>query len=81
MEISFFMSNKPLNNQKILAFFIFSKQCQILNLYRKYPSVRNYDKFYVFEIFFEAENTLGKIDFLLGSIYLSCYGYSEHIWV
>ena len=37
-EISFFILNKSLNNQKILALLIFSKQCQIFYVFPKYPS-------------------------------------------
>ena len=45
----------------------------------KIPLDVEFIKFTVFETIFEAENTMAEINFLLGSIYLRFYGYSEHI--
>ena len=47
----------------------------------KIPLDMKFIKFTEFKTIFEAENTMVEIVFLLGSIYLRFYGYSEHIWV
>ena len=54
---------------------------QNLKYILKIPIGMEFIKFKVFQTIFEAGNTLAEIDFLLGSIYLRFYGYSEHIWV
>ena len=51
----------------------------IFELVPKIPLGMEFIKFNVFQTIFEAENTMAEIDFLLGSIYLRFYGYSEHI--